>query len=137
MDVTDLLSRLSKVKQTAPDKWIACCPAHEDRTPSLTIRLLGDGRLLVHDFGGCEAGDVMAALGLGLSDLFEKPLFHRARPVSHPFTAADALRALRREAAVVAISVADFAEGQPVDQARLQLAADRIADAAEYVHAHS
>jgi hypothetical protein len=137
VDVNELLSRLSRVRQTAPDKWLACCPAHADRTPSLTIRALADGRILLHDFGGCEAGDVMAAMGLGLADLFEKPLFHRARPVSHPFTALDALRALRREAAVVAISVADFADGQEVDQARLQLAADRIADAAEFVHANA
>ena len=137
MDVTDLLSRLSRVRQIGPNKWLACCPAHDDRTPSLSVRLLADGRILLHDFGGCEAADVMAAIGLETADLFEQPLYHRARPVSHPFTALDALRALRREAAVVAISLADYADGREVDQARLQLAADRIADAAEYVHANA
>ena len=137
MDVTDLLSRLSRVRQIGPNKWLACCPAHEDRTPSLTVSALADGRILVHDFGGCGASDVMAAVELTLADLFPQPLYHRSRPVSQPFTALDALRALRREVAIVAISLADFADGHEVDRARLQLAADRIADAAEYVHAHA
>lgn len=136
MDVTHLLSRLSKVRQTAPDKWIACCPAHADRTPSLTIRLLADGRILVHDFGGCGAADVMEAIGLATSDLFERPL-NDTKPVSHPFTALDALRALRREAAIVAMSIGDFSAGDKIDLPRLQLAADRIADAAEYIKAYA
>jgi hypothetical protein len=135
VDVNGLLSRLSRVRRTGPNSWLACCPAHADRTPSMTVKVVEDGRILVHDFGGCGAADAMAAIGLSLSDLFPQPLYHRAKPVSHPFTAQDALRALRREAAVVAISLADFAEGREVDQARLQVASERIADAAEYVHA--
>jgi hypothetical protein len=103
----------------------------------MTIRALSDGRILLHDFGGCGAADVMASLGLELSDLFEKPLYHRARAVPHPFTALDALRALRHEAGVLAISASDLAEGQSVDADRVALAAERIADAAEYIHAHA
>lgn len=34
-----LLSTLDKVKQTRSDAWQACCPAHDDRSPSLNIRL--------------------------------------------------------------------------------------------------
>ena len=34
-----LLDRLTGVKQTAPGRWIAKCPAHEDRSPSLSIRV--------------------------------------------------------------------------------------------------
>lgn len=137
MDVTDILSRLAKVRQTGRDTWLACCPAHEDRTPSLSVRSLADGRVLLHDFGGCGAADVVAALGIELSDLFTQPLYHRAQRVRHPFTALDALRALRHEAAVVAISVADLAEGREVDEGRVALAAARIADAAEYIGDHA
>ena len=79
----------------------------------------------------------MDSLGLQVSDLFDRPLYHRAKPVHQAYTAADALRALRREAAVVALSIADHAAGKAVDVERLQLAADRIADAAEYVHVHA
>lgn len=138
MDVTDLVSRLSKARQTGRDSWLACCPAHEDRTPSLTVRALDDGRILVHCFGGCGAADVMASLGLEVGDLFAKPLGQFA-PVRQPFSAMDVLRALRREAAVVAISASDAVEGRAVsaeDLERLWLAAARIADAAEYIHAN-
>ena len=41
--------------------WIACCPAHRDRTPSLSIRE-SDGRVLIFCFGGCSQREVIAAL---------------------------------------------------------------------------
>jgi hypothetical protein len=41
--------------------WMARCPAHDDRTPSLAITER-DGRLLVHCFAGCEQSAVIAAL---------------------------------------------------------------------------
>lgn len=37
------------------------CPAHEDRTPSLSIRQ-GQHSILVHCFAGCDSGDVMRAI---------------------------------------------------------------------------
>jgi hypothetical protein len=37
------------------------CPAHEDRTPSLSIRQ-GQHSILVHCFAGCDGGDVMRAI---------------------------------------------------------------------------
>ena len=33
MSTDALLSRLDKVKRKAKGQWLACCPAHEDRTP--------------------------------------------------------------------------------------------------------
>ncbi|WIM11287.1 toprim domain-containing protein [Enhydrobacter sp.] len=41
--------------------WIARCPAHDDRTPSLGLSLR-DGRVLVHCFAGCTQAEVIAAL---------------------------------------------------------------------------
>lgn len=68
---TDLfLSRLDGLQQRGPKKWVAKCPAHQDKTPSLAITELNDGRLLVHDFGGCDTSSVMAAVGLNMGDLF-------------------------------------------------------------------
>ena len=52
------------------DGYMALCPAHDDRTPSLSIREGDDGRVLLHCFGGCEPERVVAALGLGLADLY-------------------------------------------------------------------
>lgn len=136
MDVNDLVARLEKAKRTSRDSWLACCPAHKDRTPSLTIRALDDGRILIHCFSGCGAADVMAAIGLETADLFPESLGNLDR-VRQPFTATDALRALRREVAVCALSSADLAEGKPVDHERLFLASERIADACEYIQKHA
>lgn len=68
-----LLDRLDGLRQTGPDKWIAKCPAHEDRSPSLSIRDVGD-RLLIHCHAGCSPADILAAAGLELADLFDEPL---------------------------------------------------------------
>src|SRR2546425_974634 len=62
-----LLDRLERVKQAAPGRWLARCPAHEDRAPSLSIRELDDGRIRLNDFGGCGTDAVLAALWLTMS----------------------------------------------------------------------
>ena len=41
---------------------IACCPAHDDRTPSLSVRDGDGGKLLTHCFSGCSAESVWAAI---------------------------------------------------------------------------
>lgn len=42
--------------------WLACCPAHDDREPSLAIRDGDDGRVLVHCHAGCDQRDVIDIL---------------------------------------------------------------------------
>jgi putative DNA primase/helicase len=47
--------------------WVVCCPAHDDRNPSLSIRDSSDGHVLVHCHAGCPQERVIAALkDLGL-----------------------------------------------------------------------
>jgi len=61
-------------------KFTARCPAHEDRTPSLSVGEGVDGRALVYCFGGCDADEIVRTIGLQWADLF--PPGHRnARPV--------------------------------------------------------
>ncbi len=43
------------------DGWISRCPAHDDRTPSLSIHDR-DGRILVHCHAGCDQDAVIEAL---------------------------------------------------------------------------
>lgn len=42
--------------------WMVCCPAHDDRTPSLSIGQGTDGKILVKCFAGCAQERVLAAL---------------------------------------------------------------------------
>lgn len=68
MEIYDLLGRLEKVRGKSP-QWKACCPAHDDKKPSLSIKLLDDGRILINCFAGCGASDIMQAVSLSLTDL--------------------------------------------------------------------
>ncbi|MHB1287632.1 MAG: phage/plasmid primase, P4 family, partial [Leptospirales bacterium] len=43
-------------------QFVACCPAHEDSTPSLTIKDGDGGRILIHCHGGCTNADVIKVL---------------------------------------------------------------------------
>ncbi len=65
-----LLARLEGVRQVGPDRWAARCPAHEDRSPSLSIRATDDGKTLLHCFVGCAPDDILAAVGLAWKDLY-------------------------------------------------------------------
>jgi putative DNA primase/helicase len=63
--------------------WTARCPAHEDRTPSLSIRDSNDGKVLVRCHAGCEQVRLIAALrSRGLWTDRRPPLF--ARRVAPP-----------------------------------------------------
>ncbi len=55
------------------EKGMCCCPAHDDRTPSLSVTL-GRKAILFHCFAGCSNEDVIAALdrcGVRGRDLFD------------------------------------------------------------------
>jgi hypothetical protein len=54
-----------RITGTGPH-WQACCPAHPDINPSLSISEDRDGVLLIHCFASCETEDVLAKLGLTL-----------------------------------------------------------------------
>ena len=76
-NLNTLLARLDKVKQKKPGSWEACCPAHQDNDPSLSIKELNDGRVLIHCFGGCPPLDVLSAVGLDWDSLFpEESNYH-------------------------------------------------------------
>ena len=69
MSIETVISRLDGVRETAPGKSLARCPAHDDRSPSLAISEGDDGRVLIHDFTGCQSEDVLSAFGLTFSDV--------------------------------------------------------------------
>lgn len=68
--VKNVLARLRGVRQVGPGKWTACCPAHNDRSPSLAIREAEGGKVLLRCWAGCPTAEVLAVLGLTWQDLF-------------------------------------------------------------------
>jgi predicted P-loop ATPase len=67
-DLEGLLRRLEGVKRSG-DQWVAKCPAHEDRAPSLTLKRGDKGGVLLYCHAGCQPEAVCAKLGLTLADL--------------------------------------------------------------------
>lgn len=140
MTVAQLLDRLDRVRATGTDRWIAKCPAHEDRSPSLSIKETGDGTVLVKCFAGCGAADVVGAVGLELRDLFpESSAEHRRAPSRAWLDARDVLCCLATEGQILAIAASDIAQGKtinPSDATRIAEAAGRVREAWVAFHGH-
>ena len=134
-----LLSRLKKVKGRR-DSWTACCPAHEDRSPSLAIRIVDDGRILLHCFANCAVQDIVGAVGMDLTDLFppdEKRQFYDdpMKPIKPAFFATDLMRIIHFESTILQIAAFDVSEGKElseVDRQRVKVAHERITEAMRY-----
>lgn len=137
MTAAVLLDRLDQVRERGAGKWLALCPAHDDRNPSLSVAETSDGTTLIKCWSGCDAADIVAAVGLTLADLFpESGRQHHQPPTDRRLriAPADALRILRRESLVIATASADLARGislSPDDHARLLSAVSRVADLSE------
>lgn len=76
MNIRALLSRLDGVRPCCGG-YVALCPAHDDRNPSLSIAQGDDGRILLHCHAGCDFNKVLMALGLSARDLFPPRRFRR------------------------------------------------------------
>lgn len=119
--IDEVLSRLDKVKANGAGKWLACCPAHDDISPSLSIKEAEDGKVLLHCWCGCTARDVAAAVGLELRNLFPGQYQHRRGPSK---------AAIEHERRIVTIGLSLLAQGAalpPSDLERLETARRRLA----------
>ena len=70
----EVLNRLTNVKACGDKRWMACCPAHADKSPSLAVCEASSGNVLVHCFAGCHYTEVLDAIGMHPSDLFAESL---------------------------------------------------------------
>ena len=68
MELVALGNLLENVRRTSRG-FLARCPNHDDRHPSLAVTEAED-RLLVHCWAGCATRDVLSAMGLDFSALF-------------------------------------------------------------------
>lgn len=140
MNASDLVQHLARARRTGPASWSACCPAHEDKSPSLAVRETDDGRILLHCFGGCSADAVVGALGLDMTDLFpprdNTPGGGKTRE-RRPWRAADLLRLAAHESTTALLVAADLAAGREVsdaDRKRLVEATARLCDISQAVN---
>lgn len=138
----NLIQRLAKVRGRN-GSWTACCPAHDDKGPSLAVRELPDGRVLVHCFAGCETESVLASVGMDMTDLFppeekRRQYTDHGKPSVKPaFYASDLMRVIAFEALVVQIVAFDIASGKKPseeDRQRMMVAYQRIDEAMRYAN---
>jgi hypothetical protein len=137
MSISNLLNKLNKVKSNGNGSWMACCPAHDDKTPSLSIKDNSDGRLMLRCFSGCETIDVLNSIGLDWDDVMppkqEKPV-HIIKPKKHDIYATDALLVIRNESRIITMAAIDVCKGVKIEQAeleRIKLAMTRINNVCE------
>ncbi|QFY43124.1 DNA primase [Candidatus Methylospira mobilis] len=133
MPIEKLLQRLEKVKSTGPGKYQACCPAHDDRTPSLSIKELDDGKLLLNCHAGCGTADIVGAVSLTLADLFPKIHgrdYDATQPRKKPaWRMADVFNTLMRESFILGLALERLLHGNdlsPDDKIRALEACGRI-----------
>jgi len=102
-----ILSRLQKVKRISEGKYVATCPCHNDKTPSLAVTLKPDGVTLIHCFGcGASGLDICNALGISPAALFppsNNPRYEKQN--RQGFSAWQLLHVLERDLLVVLIAV--------------------------------
>lgn len=131
MSVDTLLQRLTKVTGRK-GHWTACCPAHEDRSPSLAVTETDDGRILLKCFGGCSVQAIVGAIGMDMTDLFPDSNDHYKPKVKNAFYATDLLKLIEFESTIVIIAANDLANGKQLsdnDRSRLKQAHERILEA--------
>lgn len=135
MSADQILSHLSKVRKMGPDRWMACCPSHQDKSPSLSIRETSDGRVLLHCWTGCGAVEILESIGLTFDALFPERLTDHSPRERQPFSHREAMAGLVPEVMFVAAASSDMLKA-PLNKAnhdRLLIAVSRLAAASSYV----
>ena len=136
--ITVMLGRLEKVTDSGGGQYTACCPAHEDRNPSLSIREIDD-KLLLRCHAGCGANEIVAAVGLSLADLFNTPLtkdYVKPLPKQQRWNWRALLQTVAHESLVVEFAAGDMSKNSTLsddDKERLAEAVTRIRAVVELV----
>jgi hypothetical protein len=133
--INNLLNKLNKVKRTSTNQYIACCPAHDDKSPSLSITDKGDGKILINCYAGCGTEDVLDSIGMSFEDIMPpKVIEHKVAPIKQRVYASDALKVIQLESRIVIMAAYELRRNKPMteqDLARLELAMERINIASE------
>lgn len=129
--VQALLSRLESIKSAGDGRWYARCPAHADKSPSLSIRDTGD-KILVHCFTGCDPEDVLTAVGLKWRDLYADAwdaARHAPSPGARAYWRRTQPDPIEVERNILALAAAELRAERTLsieDQARVEVALERV-----------
>ncbi|AHK80056.1 DNA primase [Ectothiorhodospira haloalkaliphila] len=114
--VENILARADGVKRSGPGRWMVRSPLIPDqKTGSVSVRELDNGRVLLHDFAGHDTTDILTAWGLEMGDLFPEALAapdSPHKPIRRPWLGRNALSALEHETWLVIGVLEDVAEGR-------------------------
>lgn len=113
-NIDNLLSRLDKVKSNGSGKWIALCPAHADKRPSLAVKLTDDDKILLKCWCACDVESIISAIGLTLSDLMpEKPQgYNRTRARVTRFSKTEMFDRLLHESIILGLGIRQLLNGK-------------------------
>lgn len=123
--IDTVLSRLQGVKQAGTNQYNACCPAHDDKSPSLRIKITSD-RVLLNCHSGCSFNEIVESMGLSPRDLFSNK---DEAAVQSKYSRRQIEKILQHEKAVLLL--ADYEkrngiESHPDDREREKAARERV-----------
>lgn len=86
--ILDFLGAASiEYRRTGDDSYMACCPAHRDKSPSLSLKGLPDGRVLMHCFAGCSWDEILFVMDMEPADIM--PPENNFKPVRSALKSAE------------------------------------------------
>ena len=85
-----ILSSLKGVNKTGENQWMAKCPAHNDKKPSLSIAIVDGSKILLRCHAGCSVEDICKKIGISPRDLFiDKPKQNPHRKIAASYNYMD------------------------------------------------
>lgn len=130
-----ILSHFNKVRATSKNNSYNClCPAHDDRSASLSIKICDDGRVLIHCFAGCDIQSILGAVGLNLDDIIPQRV-ELLKPAGRAFNPFAILKNMKDEALFVYMCANQIEKGQALvqsDKEKLLDTLHKLKEAYEY-----
>jgi hypothetical protein len=126
--VIEALSARGKLQRTGAG-FLACCPAHGDRHPSLKVDRGTDGAVLLHCKTGCDFASIVSALGMRPADLIpsakklELRVVREEEELGPPVTLADIAAA--RKLPVTLLEAMGWRDAQSRGRACVEIPYDR------------
>jgi len=125
--LSSIASALDKVRWHGDYKFTACCPAHDDRNPSLSVSD-SNGKILVKCWAGCTQEEVIGSLrGMGLWHTASRHQLERRKR-------AELRKDIRHHQQILGLGVAQAKAGQELSEVDQTQMDESITFLKEYSH---